>query len=367
MKNFRVLLTTFLLLLFFSCKEKIKEERTEVEEKKLTKKIELGEETVKLSGINIEKVKKRKFSDFIKLTGEVSFNPKKLFNVATYFSGIVRESYVSEGDRVKKGERLVSIFSKEFLSAQSDYILIFKRFKRAEEKKDDEEIKLSMQMLNSAKEKLKIFGLEDEDIKLLSEREEISPLLYIKSPINGTVIESNVISGETFSEGTTLFKIADIENLWINVNIYEKDLSKVEEGSYVMIKIPSFLEKRFEGKLEIIGNIVDRETRTVKGRIAVFDKTGTLKPGMFVEVYIKNKEGIEILSIPESSVVKMGGKEYVFVLVGENTFELREVELGRTFEEFREILSGLREGEKIAGEGSFILKSHVMKGKMEVD
>ncbi len=366
MKYLKIIVIIFMILSFTGCREKIAENKEEGEKSDL-KRLELKGEEIENSRIKIEKVERRKFSDSIKVTGEVSFNYKRVFNITPLFSGIVREIYVFDGDRVKKGERVAGIFSKDFLSAQSDYLLIMKRYKRAIEKGDKEEETLSLKMLNAAREKLKIMGLDENEIDTLSEKGEIFPLLFIKSPLNGAVIESNAIAGGTFTEGTILFKIADIENLWVNINIYEKDLYKIEPGSHVIVKIPSYPDKEFKGRLELIGDVLNKETRTVKGRVVVSDRTGSLKPGMFVEALIENKKSIEILSIPESAVIKMEGKNFVFVLAGENTFQLKEVELGKSMEGFIEVIKGLKEGESIVSEGSFILKSHLLRERMEVE
>lgn len=365
--KFLKIITLIILILATGCKEKISEEKEKKEKSELKRKFELSEESIRLSEIKIERVEKRKFSDFTKITGEVTFNPKRFATITPLFSGIVREVYVYEGDKVKKGERVACVFSKDFLSAQSDYLLILRRYKRAMEKGDEEEKNLSTRMLSSAEQKLKIMGLDEEDISALSRKEEINPVFVIKSPISGTIIESNAIVGGTFEEGTPLFKIAQIENLWVNVNIHEKELFSIKSGSPAIVKISSLPDKEFKGRLTVIGDVINKETRTVKGRVEVLDRTGSLKPGMFVEVLIQNQKNEEIISIPESAVRKIEGKDFVFVLVGENSFELREVNLGRSLKGFREVVDGLKEGERIVSEGSFILKSHILKEKMEVE
>jgi multidrug efflux pump subunit AcrA (membrane-fusion protein) len=367
MKYWRILTLILLILLFAGCKERIREEKGSPEKSEIKRRFELNENSLRISEIKIERVERRKFSELIRANGEVTFNPKSMASITTLFSGIVREVFVFEGDRVRKGEKMAGIFSKEFLSAQSDFLLILKRYKRAVEKGNEEDIAQSLQMLNSAKQKLRIFGLEDEDINELSEKGEVNPTLYLKSPLNGKVIESNAFLGGSFSEGTTLFKIAEVENLWVNVNLYEKDFKKIELGSPATLKLSSMPEREFKGIFKSIGDVLSKETRTVKGRVEIRDQTGILKPGMLVEVYIKGNKSEEVLSIPESAVRKIEGKDFVFVSVGRNSFELREVELGRSFDGFREVLNGLREGELIVSEGSFLLKSHALKEMMEVD
>ncbi len=367
MKYFKILTFIFLILYFSGCKEKVSGNKKIDEKLEIKNKFELSEEAFKLSDIKIDEVKRKSFSELIKIPGEVSFNYRKLAHITTIFSGIVKEVYVFEGDKVKKGEKIAGLFSKDFLSAQSDYLLTLNRYRKAIEKGDKEEISLSQRMLSSARQKLTIMGLEDEDINFILSKGEVSSILYIRAPINGTVIESSAITGASFSEGTTLFKIAEIENLWVNVNIYEKNIYKIEPGSPAIVKISSLPDREFKGKLTVIGDVVDKETRTVKGRVEVSDRTGTLKPGMFVEAFFKSKESKEIISIPESAVIKMEGKDWVFVFSDRNTFELREVKLGRNFERFREVIDGLKEGEKIVSEGGFILKSHILKERMEVE
>ncbi|MGQ9618387.1 MAG: efflux RND transporter periplasmic adaptor subunit [Candidatus Aminicenantia bacterium] len=279
---------------------------------------------------------------------------------------MVKETFYFEGDRVRKGDRLALIFSRDLLSAQSDYLLILKRYKRAMLKEDEDKI-LMEKMLNSSKLRLEMLGLDEEVIEKIKISEEASPFHYIKAPIEGTVIESNAITGVQFQEGSVLFKIADVKSLWIQVNIYEKDLFGLKNGLKAEVWVPSNPEKKFKGILKVIGEVLDKETRTLKGRIEVTDRTENLKPGMFVEAAIYKNKNEKILSVSDKAIRKMEGKDVVFVVKGENEFAIRQVKPGRTFGELREIIHGLEEGEIVVSEGSFVLKSHAMSGKMDVD
>lgn len=366
MKNLRKYLLIFLVFLLMKCGDKISNSSEEGKEEIKTN-LELSGESINLAKIKIGKVEKRKLIESNKVLGEVTINPKKAAEITSTYSGMIKEVYHFEGDRVRKGERLAGIFSKEVIADQADYLLVLKRYKREREKGDNEGMKLSEWMLKSAEQRLKLFGMDEKEIQELSERRFVNDILYVKAPINGTIIESNIFIGTNFEEGFTLFKIADIENLWVVVNIHEKDMINVKLNSSVEIKISSSPEKIFHGKLTAIGSFVDKGTKTVKGRIEIFDKSGILKPGMFVEALIYKEGTEEILSVPEEAIRKIEGKDVVFVVRGNGSFEVREVKLGKSIGEYIEIKEGLKEGEDIVTEGSFILKSHTMREKMEVD
>lgn len=363
MKNFRKYLLIFIVFLLIECRDKISNRGNEGKEEIKTS-LELSDESINLAKIKIGKVEKRKLIESTKVLGEVTINPKKASEITSTYSGMIKEVYHFEGDKVRKGERLAGIFSKEVIADQADYLLVLKRYKR--EKSDNEAMKLSEQMLKSAEQRLKLFGMDEKEIKELSESGVVNDILYVKAPIDGTIVESNIFIGTTFDEGFTLFKIADVENLWVVVNIYEKDIINIKLNSPAEIRISSNPEKIFHGKLTAIGSFVDKGTRTVKGRIEIFDKSGTLKPGMFVEALIYKDETEEILSVPAEAIRKIEGKDVVFVVRGNGSFEIREVKPGKSIGEYTEIREGLKEGEDIVIEGSFLLKSHTMREKMEV-
>ena len=164
----------------------------------------------------------------------------------------------------------------------------------------------------------------------------------------------------------TLFTVADLSTLWVVIDIYEKDISRLRRGTGVKVSVTAFPEKTFKGKISYISDVVDEKTRTEKARVTIDNSSGLLKPGMFATVLTEATSGgaERIITVPEEAVIIDGTKRYVFIQSAPTQFEIREIEVGRTLGGRLEVTSGLKEGEMVAVKGAFILKSELKKGEI---
>ena len=208
--------------------------------------------------------------------------------------------------------------------------------------------------LTSARRHLLILGLKDPDIDALASKSSLAAVFSLTSPIAGIVVERNGTIGATVGSDVNVFKIIDISRVWIDANVFEKDLERVRRGQEVKISVPAFPGSSFSGRVILISSVVDPETRSVKVRTEVPNPDGRLKPDMFANVQIVTDLHHTTISIPQSAVLDEDGKTVVFVSEG-NGYKKRQVTTGIQGNGRVEIIDGLQAGDKVVVKGNYLL------------
>ena len=208
--------------------------------------------------------------------------------------------------------------------------------------------------LTAARRHLLILGLTDSAIDGLSKRPGLAATFSLKSPIDGIVIERNATVGATVGTDASVFKIIDISRVWIDANVFEKDLPRVRVGQGVKLTVTSFPGSTFSGKVIFINSVVDPDSRTVKVRTEVANNDARLKPDMFANVEIITDVNSRAISVPQSAVLDDGGKSVVFVAQA-NAYQKRQVQLGIKTGDRVEVIDGLSAGDKVVVKGNYLL------------
>ncbi|MBC7365153.1 MAG: efflux RND transporter periplasmic adaptor subunit, partial [Candidatus Aminicenantes bacterium] len=193
---------------------------------------------------------------------------------------------------------------------------------------------------------------------------QINPVITLYSPIKGKVVEIKVVPGEMVDQAKDMMVIVDPRVLWVDAEIFEKDIARVHPGQKVEITVPAYPGKTFVGRISYVGDVLKEETRTITVRTEVENKNLELKPGMFATLKINLNGDRKVLAVPEAAVCDQKGEKFVFVPQGEG-FELRKVELGARQDGFYEVISGLKEGELVVTTGSFQLKSKLFESVLK--
>lgn len=376
-------------------KEAEKEKQAAVEEKKEAGHTEehkkedpdvvtLSLEKQKSSGIEVRQVALENAAVPLSATAVIEMNMDRSAKISPRVSGKAVRIIASQGDRVKAGQSLAYLDSVELDQTWSDYIkaqgkveLARKNFQREEtlfEKKISPEkdvLKAKQELgeaeadINLAKERFRLLGVEVAQFELTKGNGN-HPLIPVTSPVSGVVLEKTITQGEMVNSEKALFTVADLSTLWLVIDIYEKDISRLRLGTNVKVSVTSFPDKTFRGKIAYISDVVDEKTRTEKARVTIDNSSGLLKPGMFATVLIEAADsGTEqLIAVPEEAVLIDGTKRYVFIQTAPDKFKRRDIEAGRTFGNRLEVTSGLKEGETVAVKGAFILKSELKKGEL---
>jgi len=290
------------------------------------------------------------------------------------------------GDTVKTGDVLAVLDSVELGKAKADY-LKFQALTSVQEKNYQRAKRLFEQHITSQREVLEaeaayltaraefesahatlhLYGLSDEDTHRLAwqAKEPISqfPLL---SPFSGIVAEKDITIGEVIPTERAVYTIADFSTLWIQLDVYEKDLAKVRVGQEVAITTDSYPQETFRGTVTYMGSLLNEQTRTIPTRVEIPNPQGQLKPGMFATAIITTlgQQDTMGLTVPLSAIQRVEEDTVVFVPSGEGIFARHIVQIGKQSNSWVEIREGIQEGQQVVTEGSFTLKSELLKATL---
>jgi len=352
-------------------------------EHKETAVVHLSAEAQRVSGIKVLTAVPEPFSAPIEATAAIELNGDRVAKVSARTSGRLVKISASQGDAVKTGQALAYFDSPELGQAWAEYAKAKGRTDLARKSLEREETLFSKKIspekdvirarqqlaeaeadLTFAYEKFHLLGINVEHFENKQTGDQ-HPLIAVTSPISGSVIERTAMQGEVVNPDKTLFTVADLTQLWVMIDIYEKDLGRVKPGTAVKVSTTAYIDKTFRGIISYIGEVMDEKTRTVKARVVVENAGRLLKPGMFATVLIEAAGGTErLIAVPEEAVFLDGSKNYVFIQTAPEKFEMREIAVGRTLGKRLEVISGLTKGEPVAVKGAFILKSELKKGEL---
>ncbi len=326
-----------------------------------TASVSLSTRGQELVGLKTEVATRRDYLIPLRAAGRVVFNPKNYTVVVARGAGRVEEILAYEGDWVEKGQVLLCLYSPEHQALQAEYLQARERVSRAQG--TDKE--LAERMLASITRRLKLLGVGDEEIKTLEREGRSAEFLAVRSSIAGRIISRSVNNGEYVETGREFFRVADLSLVWVEVNVFEKDLAKLAIPVDCEVKVEAYPGQIFKGRVTLLADVMDEATRTFQLRAEVRNHDFRLKPGMYVDVYLLPREKEKILAVPERAVRHLENEESLFIQTGAESFLLRPVKLGRFFDGLVEIIEGLNEGETYVTEGSFSLKSEFLKKTLE--
>ena len=280
----------------------------------------------------------------IRTVGAIDFNETALSEVTTKFKGWIEKLYVdSTGKQVHKGEPLFEIYSPELYSAQSEYVLASTR---------------GIGQKESALTKLKYFDVSAEQIAELDKSRQATKTLSISAPRDGIVVEKMAVEGQMVEAGMKLYRVADLSTVWVQSQIYEQDLGFIKLGQEAVVSLSYLPDRKFRGRVTYIYPTVDEKTRTAKVRMEFHNPGFFLKPGMFATVEIESELEADAVLVPDMAVLRSGEKNTVFIALDGGKFEPRTVTIGaRSENNAYQVLSGLKEGDRVVTSGQFMLDS----------
>jgi cobalt-zinc-cadmium efflux system membrane fusion protein len=291
-------------------------------------------------------------------SARISADEEKMANIFPMVSGIVKNVPIKLGDKVNKGQLLATMesaemagFDKEAISASAELRNAERNAKLTEDLYKDG--LASERELDEARNNLKVAQAEHKRSQAILQLNggNTNGTYAIKSPIAGFVIEKTVNSNMQVrpDNDQSIFKIADLSKVWALINIYESDISRIEEGNEVDIYVLSYPEKTFKGKIDKIYNILDAESKVMNARVTIDNPGFKLKPGMMATVQIAVKSRINLPVINSNSVIFDNNKNYVLLLDQENKIKIQEVEVAYKAENKSYLSKGIKQGDRIIG------------------
>lgn len=345
--------------------------------------------------IETEIVTTAPISGVVSATGKISVPEDRTAVIGPVNEGRIVKLYAGQGSKVRKGQKLAELESADIDQAEADYL---KALADAENAKRSAaaEIKLAQQTydrtkalyektvvpgknlqsaehdlevakataennaastkatLVAARRHLLILGLNDAAIDALVKKPGLAATFALNSPIDGTVVERNATIGATVGTDANVFKIIDTSRVWIDANVFEKDLPRIRIGQGVKVTTTAFPGTTFSGRIIFIDSVVDPDSRTVKVRTEVPNPDGRLKADMFTKVEIVTDVNPTATSVPQSAVLEDNGKSIVFVAEGSG-YKQRQVQTGIKNGDRVEIIDGLNAGDRVVTKGNYLL------------
>lgn len=330
-----------------------------------------------LAHLQIKPVQKQNWAITVHSTGTVDWDADHTTQAITQVSGPITRILVDTGSVVAASDPLLSVSSPDVTNAIASFRKARNRLDfetrslerskdlldhRAIAQKDLESVQADFNDastdLQNALQALLIFGITTNEIDAAEHQGvPINPELVVRSPIKGIVMQKLVFPGQRIQAGaTTCFLISDPSTVWVQGHIYEKDLTSVHLGDPVEVTHSS-LPGVFHGVISNIGAMIDPATRTTPVRIATANPKGLLKKDLFVDIVIQTKTQRNALTVPTNAVLyDANNLPFVYVQMDDGKFGQRQVTIGAQLDSKFEVLSGLKEGEKVIAEGAVFLQ-----------
>lgn len=296
----------------------------------------------------------------IRLLGRVEEDESSARKVTAWTGGRIDKLHVQvTGERIRKGQVIATLYSPEVYAAHRDLLVAVRHVERLKDapasSRDSAQV-----TVEAARTKLRLIGVPDAEIKVLETQTEPTTQIRIRSPFAGTVVERMATEGTYVQPGDSLYRLSDLSTVWVQLDAYEADLSRLAVGQTVQMEVGGISEV-YEGKIAFLDPILDATRRTTRVRVEVTNTDRRLLPGMFAQAIVHhgNPQDVQVpLVIPDTAPIFTGRRSVVYVEVpGKDrpTYASREVRLGPKMGSVYPVVAGLQEAERVVVNGAFAL------------
>ncbi len=337
----------------------------------------------KIVGIETAQVELKEGRSVLEAMGKILAPQPQMAIVSYAFPGRIAEVRTKVGDWVEKGQALILLESQDVGQAKSDYYKAVASHELTQLNLDREqhlmdagiglkknflaaegEHKVAHVDLETAEKRLHVLGFTEEQVEQVARIHEISPTIALDAPIAGKIVASEAVLGRMVDAATEILRIVDARLLWVDAEIYERDLAKVKTGQRVEIHVPAYPSEVFSGTVTYIGDLVNDQTRSITVRTEVANDDLRLKPGMFAHVDILMNGKEPVLTVPSAAVLEEGRRQVVF-LQGKDGFRRREIETRPLEGDRLQVLKGLEAGDVVVTQGNHQLRSVLERETLE--
>lgn len=296
-----------------------------------------------LIGVRIGTVEKKPMVLTVRTFANVTYDERQLNDVVLRIKGWIHHLDANfTGKQVQKGDQLFTLYSPDLYATQLEYL-------RALQTKNEN-------VVGKIRERLRLWGVSDAQIELITKEQKSLEYMPILARANGYIVEKNVIEGDFVEPGQKLFRIADLNQVWVEAEVYQSDLSQIQLGERVLVTLPYLPGKTYEGKVSFIYPFLSGNARIGKVRIELPNPDLELLPDMYANVELNIQLG-DRLRVPQSAVMYTGSRRIVFLDLGQGRLKPQEIVVGLRDRDYFEVLSGLNEGDKVVTSGNFLIAS----------
>jgi Cu(I)/Ag(I) efflux system membrane fusion protein len=291
---------------------------------------------VQRTGVRAEPVQTRILVSKILVPGSIQLDERRVAVVATRSDAFIEQvADVTTGDLVKKGQTLLRLYSPDIAAAGAQYI--------------------ENPGLDGSRQRLENLAVPASFYAEMGRTHKVPLVIDWPAPRDGIVLERDAIDGMKAGAGQTLFKIADLLQVWALIDVSEHDYALIKPGQRVTIRARGLPGKSFTGRVGLIYPQINNETRSVPVRVELDNPDLVLRPNMYVDAEIAAEDGEKMITVPDSAVIDTGTREVVILDKGDGHFEPREVKTGRRGEGFVEIRNGVGESDKVVTAANFLI------------
>ena len=341
--------------------------------------ITLTKAQTKAANIELGLIEKREMSTQIQVNGYFDVPPQNKAKVSAYHAGYVKTTSLLVGDQVRKNQILVVLENPEFIKMQQNFMEVssqldylkeeYERKKVLEQEKitakknllkAEADYKIAHARYQGMKKELQMMGINPDKV----EAGNYTSTMAVRSPISGSITKVNAMIGKYIVSEEVIMEIVNTDHLHVELEVFEKDILKVQEGQKISVRIPSLNDGEYQGEIYLVGKALDEDTRTVNVHAHVIEKQVTFLPGMYVEAFIKLASD-SVTVLPEASVISIEDKQFIYVLRHEdqdtNGYELVEVHTGKTSEGWVEVIpiATIAPDQPVVVKGVYYLSSYL--------
>src|SRR6266404_2568808 len=319
--------------------------------------VQISAQRLQSIGVKTGEVERKQVQDEIRTTGTVAVDETKLAYVQVRFSGFIEKVFVDATYQyIRKGQPLFRSYSPDPVATEREYLVAKQNQQQVAQSTVPGVASSATSLLNAASERLKQWGVPQQEIFRLESTGEVQQELEFDSPVSGYVTERNALPSVSVQPEMRLFTVADLSSVWVQAQVFQNDLGRIKVGAPATLTVSTFPDRTFRGRVDFIYPQLDTDTRTAKVRIVSSNSDLQLKPGMFVNAALKVPMGRQLV-LPSSGVLQSGTRQIAFVKRSDEYLEPREVELGQRIGDDFIVLKGLKAGEQIVTSANFLIDS----------
>jgi len=335
------------------------------------------------AGLEFATVTTRSITKTIECNAEVTYDGNRYARIASQVPGVIAEVHQDFGDTIQPGDPLVTITSSHLGAAKAAYlqagaaVALWEQNHSRERDLLDRGVSTEKDLLEAetrlaesriakseAEQQLVSFGLSPKAIEHIHGTNDTSTLYLVTAPFAGVVVDRQATIGEVVDPARPLLAVADVSRMWAIIDVYESDLRDIRLGQPAVLRAEGLPGESFAGTITWVSSQLNPQTRTLQARAELDNSQGLLRANMFAHASVTVRDNFPALVVPISAVQWEGCCNVVFVKNSSTVYEPRKVHLGITTGAVYEVLSGVREGEEIVTQGSFLLKTEILKGSI---
>ncbi len=294
----------------------------------------------------------------IRLLGRIEVDETRARTVTAWTHGRIDRLHVNEtGQQVRAGQPIATLYSPEIYAAHQDLLAALHQA-RTLAPRGDASAEAAQAALDAMRDRLRLLGIPDDELRRMESASSPSTESVIRTPFAGTVVQMLVREGEYIETGSELYQVADLSQVWVQLDAYESDLPRLRVGQPVQVTAEALPGEVFEGTLSFVDPLLDPKLRTARARVQLDNQDGRLKPGMYVSATVFADGPDTPLVIPDTAPLFTGRRSVVYVEVssGERTiYEPRTVRLGARLGDVYPVIAGLNAGERVVTHGAFAI------------